>query len=227
MAKHSARRPSLGSGKADKTESIRRKIMQSVVAQVPFDGWTAEAFARGVEQAGIDRGVADLHFPGGIRDVIDLFNAMIDAAMQEKISAEPGFARLKVREKVAFGVRARLEALAPYREAMRRLVYWYAMPLHVPLGVRRLYRTVDLIWRAAGDASTDFNFYTKRGLLAGVLKTTMLFWFDDVSPGNRETWAFLDRRIAEVLKAGKTISLMKEWKPAEIFEMIRKRKFGV
>jgi ubiquinone biosynthesis protein COQ9 len=79
------------------------------------------------------------------------------------------------------------------------------------------------MWRAAGDASTDFNFYTKRMLLAGVLKATILFWLDDATPGCAASWEFLDRRIGEVLKIGKTISLAKEWKPAEVFDMLRQK----
>jgi len=209
--------------KAATKDSTRHKILQSVLAQVPFDGWTEAAYARGIEQSGIAHGEADLLLPGGVRDVIDLFGAMADQAMQTKIDDEPGFTRLRVREKIAFAVRARLEALTPHREAMRRLLYWYAMPLHAPLGLRRLYKSVDLMWRAAGDISTDFNFYTKRALLAGVLKTTVLFWLDDDTPGCSASWEFLDRRIGEVLKVGKTISLMKEWKPTEVFEMVRKR----
>ena len=62
-----------------------------------------------------------------------------------------------------------------------------------------MYRSVDLMWRAAGDTATDFNFYTKRGLLAGVYGSTILFWLDDGSEGYAESWAFLDRRIADVM----------------------------
>ena len=199
------------------------KILQSVLAQVPFDGWTETAYARGVKSSGFSRGEADLMFPGGARDVIEFFGESADQAMQHRIDDEPGFTRLKVREKIAFAVRARLEYLTPHREAVRRMMFWYAMPLHAPLGLRRLYRIVDLMWCDAGDAATDFNFYTKRILLAGVLKTTMLYWFDDESEDCEKTWAFLDRRIGDVLKVGKTISLMKEWKPREIVEMVRKR----
>jgi len=178
----------------------RQKILEAVLAQVPFDGWTDMAYARGVKQSGLNKGHADLQFPGGIRDIIDLFGANADDAMLARIKAEPGFTRLRVREKIAFAVRARLEYQMPHREAVRRLMYWYALPLHAPLGMRRLYKTVDLMWREAGDNSTDFNFYTKRGLLAGVLKTTMLFWFDDESEKCEATWAFLDRRIADAMQ---------------------------
>lgn len=197
--------------------------MDAVAQQVPFDGWTESAYARGLEQMGVSRGEANLLIPNGLRGVIDLFGDAADAAMRARIDNEPGFARMRVRDKITFAVRARLEFLTPQREAMRRLLYWYGMPLHLPLGLKRLYKTVDSMWRAAGDTSTDFNFYTKRALLAGVLKTTMLVWLDDETPGCAKSWAFLDRRIGDVMKAGKTISLMKEWKPGEVAEMVKAR----
>ena len=216
---HKRAQPSNAAG----CESMRRKILHAVLAEVPFDGWTEAAYSRALKQAGISRGEADLLFAAGLRDVIDAFGDWADRAMQEKIDAEPGFERFKVRDKITFAVRAKLEALTPHREAVRRLMFWYAMPLHAPLGAKRLYKTVDLMWRAAGDASTDFNFYTKRGLLAGVLKTTMLFWFDDESPDCRASWDFLDRRIGEVLKVGKAISLAKEWTPSEFIGFVKGR----
>ena len=199
------------------------RILKAMLAEVPFDGWTAAAYGRALDQAKVSRGEADLILPQGIRDVIDLFGVMADSAMMTVIEETPGFNRMRVRDKVTLGVRARLEALTPYREAVRRMMYWYAMPMHLPLGIRRLYRTVDLVWRAAGDTATDFNFYTKRALLAGVIKATVFFWLDDSSEACADSWAFLDRRIAEVLKLGKTIALAREWKPDEIMSFIRTR----
>jgi ubiquinone biosynthesis protein COQ9 len=99
-------------------------------------------------------------------------------------------------------VRARLEQLAPHREAVRRALSYLALPQNAALGAKCLYRTVDAIWYAAGDTATDYNFYTKRLLLAGVYSSTVLFWLNDKSEGYAETWAFLDRRIAEVVKLG-------------------------
>jgi len=54
-----------------------------------------------------------------------------------------------------------------------------------------------LVW--AGDTATDFNFYTKRLLLSGVLGSTTLYWLEDRSPGGVDTHGFLDRRLADVL----------------------------
>ena len=39
-------------------------------------------------------------------------------------------------------------------------------------------------------------------LLAGVYGATLLFWLNDESEGHAKTWAFLDRRLAEVIKFG-------------------------
>jgi ubiquinone biosynthesis protein COQ9 len=74
------------------------------------------------------------------------------------------------------------------------------------LATRLLYRTVDAMWYAAGDTSTDYNFYSKRALLAGVYAATLLCWLNDNSDGFSATWAFLDRRIAEVLRAPKAMA---------------------
>ena len=80
------------------------------------------------------------------------------------------------------------------------------MPQHALDGATCVYRTVDTIWRAVGDTSADFNFYTKRALLAGVYTTTMLYWFGDTSEDAEETWKFLDRRIADVMQIEKVKS---------------------
>lgn len=201
----------------------RQRVLDAILQQVPFDGWTNAAYQRAVKLAGLTPGDADLLFPQGVRDLIELFGFMADEAMHKSIKDEPGFVRLRVRDRIMFAVRAKLEFWQPHREAVRRMMYWYALPFHLPLGMKRLYKTVDVMWRAAGDTATDFNFYTKRVLLAGVLKTTILFWLDDETPGCEASWDFLDRRIGDVMKMGKTISLMKEWKPAEIMEMVKSK----
>ncbi len=86
---------------------------------------------------------------------------------------------------------------------MRRAVTLLALPLSGTTGPHALYRTVDAIWRAIGDTSTDFNFYTKRALLAGVYSTVTISWFGDESEDYDDTWAFLDRRIADVMQIEK------------------------
>jgi len=201
--------------------ALRQHVLESILTQAPFDGWTETTYANALKQTGATRTEVDKLFPNGLRDIVEFFGEQTDSAMLECIDEEHGFERLRVRDKITFAVRARLEILTPHREAMRRLMIWYALPHHMPLGIRRITKITDLIWKAAGDTATDYNFYTKRILLAGVLKATTLFWLSDETSGNQATWDFLDRRIGDVMKLGKSISLLKEFKPAEIVDLVR------
>ena len=79
---------------------------------------------------------------------------------------------MKIRERIATAVKTRLAVLKPHKEAARRAAAFLSLPMHAALGAKLVYRTVDAMWRAAGDTSTDFNFYTKRGILAGVYGST-------------------------------------------------------
>ena len=117
-------------------------------------------------------------------------------ATLEEMDLEP----MKVRERVALAVRLRLSALSPHRETVRRTLSYLSLPSNFSIGVRAMYRTVDSIWYAVGDKSADFSFYTKRALLAGVISATTLFWINDKSEDSADSWKFLDRRIADVLK---------------------------
>jgi ubiquinone biosynthesis protein COQ9 len=181
--------------------AMREKLMLAVLGHVPFDGWTVTALNAGAKDVELPEGNVARLFPGGPADVIALFSAWADARMVEAMGAADA-AALRLHERVALGVRARLIALMPYREAARRAATSLALPSHAPLAARLLYRTVDTIWRAAGDRPTDFSYYTKRAILAGVYTATLLHWFDDRSENSVATWGFLDRRLADVGRLG-------------------------
>lgn len=185
-------------------EKLRATLMQAALNHVAFDGWTQKAILAGAEEAGIDRLAAMNAFPGGASELIEAFSAWADQEMLLALERQD-LAGMRVSERVAAGVRLRLELLAPHREAVRRGLAFLGRPAAGPLGLKCLYRTVDAIWYAAGDTATDYNFYTKRMLLAGVYSSTLLYWLNDQSEDHAETWAFLDRRIADVLKIGGTV----------------------
>ncbi len=182
-------------------EKTRARLLKAALAHVAFDGWTGTALAAGAADLGLDPAAAANAFSGGPAELIEYFSAGTDRRMLAELEKR-GLADLRVRDRVAMGVRVRLGLLEPHREAVRRGLSFLALPRNVPLGVKCVYRTVDAIWHAAGDTSTDYNFYSKRLLLAGVYSTTLLVWLDDRSEGSAETWTFLDRRIDEVLKVG-------------------------
>ena len=184
-------------------EQTRQKLIEASLPHVAFDGWTLAAIRAGAADAGIAEVEARNAFPGGPAELLEAFSREIDRHMLVELEKRD-LAEMRVRDRIYTGVRVRLELLAPHREAIQRALSFLALPIHAPLASQCLYRTVDAIWHAAGDTSTDYNFYTKRLLLSGVYSSTVLFWLNDRSEGQAETWAFLDRRIDDALRLGGT-----------------------
>ena len=185
-------------------DADRVALLEAILSHAAFDGWSQTAFDAGAREAGIPADRALNAFPGGMAEVLAFHNEIADRLMLEDM-AKANVAEMRVRDRVTFGVKTRLQRHVRHREAIKSACSFLAMPLNAALALKLLYRTVDAIWYAAGDNATDFNFYTKRGLLAGVYSATLLYWLNDRSPDCADTWAFLDRRIEEVMQVPKLL----------------------
>ena len=179
-------------------EQLRRTIALAVGENAVFDGWTAKAVDSAAMQLGLDPVQARLAMPKTAAAMIDTYIQEVDRALEAYFTPKR-LSGMKIREKIRSLVWHRLEIMGPAREAVRRGLAILAMPQNVPQGIRTSWRTADLMWRIAGDTSTDFNHYTKRMTLGAVYGSTLLIWLDDQSEGWAETAAFLDRRIDDVM----------------------------
>jgi len=180
-------------------EAVRARLALAVGEHAVFDGWTDKAVDAAAAQLGVDQAVARLAFPKDQPGKIDAYIAAVDAAMAAHFTPEV-IAALKVRERIRELVWFRLQAMGPAREAVRSALAILAMPQNAILGLQIGWRSADLMWRLAGDSATDFNHYTKRLTLSALYAATLLAWIDDQSEGWTETSAFLDRRIADVMR---------------------------
>jgi len=183
-------------------EKLRQRLALAVGEHAVFDGWTSAAVDAAADQLGIDRAQARLAMPKTQAAMVDVYIQAVDRALEEYFTPKR-LAQMKIRDKIRALIWKRLEIMAPAREAVRRGLAILAMPHNLPLGMRIGWRTADLMWRIAGDTSTDFNHYTKRTMLGGVYASTLLVWLDDSSDGLSDTAAFLDRRIDDVMKIEK------------------------
>jgi len=187
----------------DKTPlELRDELVKAVLPHVPFDGWSMDALRAAARDLDADFGVAKLSFPGGTSELME---AYLDLELREFEEAlqKRGLDNLKIREKITTAVRLRLEMAEPHKEASIRAARFLSLPRNSGLAAKHLWRTVDIMWRAAGDVATDFNHYSKRLILSGVYSSTFLYWLNDNSEGHEDTWAFLDRRISDVMQIEK------------------------
>ena len=179
-------------------EQLRRRLALSVGENAVFDGWTRHAVDSAAGRLGVDPVQARLAFPKNQAAMIDCYIQEVDRALEASFSRGQ-LAKMKIRERIRALVWRRLEIMGDAREAVRRGLAILAMPQNLPLALRISWRTSDLMWRLAGDTSTDFNHYTKRMTLGAVYGSTLLAWLDDQSEGWTEAAAFLDRRIDDVM----------------------------
>jgi len=192
-------------------QDIKDKILLAALEDVPFDGWTWNIVQDASEKAGFDRNMADAVFADKIEGVLAHFSDWADRQMMAALeSVNPD--DLKIRDRVKTGVEKRIEVLSPHKESTRAASAYWMHPLRKKTAAKHVWKTADLIWNWAGDTTTDYNHYTERFLLSGVITTTFLFWLNDKSQDNDKVFQFLDRRIENVLAIGKVTGRLKKIK---------------
>ena len=180
-------------------DELRAALAPLLPANAVFDGWSDKALAMAASELGVPEGRARLCFPGGAVDMIDAWFDAIDIAMAKAYPLER-IEKLKIRERIRDLVLYRIEVVNPHKEALRRALAILAQPQNAMAGAKLAWRSADRMWRIAGDRSTDFNHYSKRGILSALYTSTMLVFLDDESEGLTGTRGFLDRRIDDVMR---------------------------
>jgi ubiquinone biosynthesis protein COQ9 len=174
-------------------------VVAAALPHVPFDGWSDRTLSEAVADAGVDPGLARLAFPRGGVDLALAFHRQRDAELAADLETAD-LLGLRFRDRVAYAIMRRLELVAGEREAVRRGAALFALPHHAADGARAIWRTADTIWKALGDESRDFNWYSKRATLSAVYSASVLYWLGDETPGASATREFVGRRIDDVMR---------------------------
>lgn len=173
-----------------------KRLVEAALPHVVFEGWSDAALKEAIAESGVAPGLAHALLPRGGVDLALAYHRLGNEAMRTALAASD-LTTMRFRDRVAHAVRLRLETAD--REAVRRGTALFALPNHAGDGARAIWGTADAIWTALGDTSTDVNWYSKRATLSAVYASTVLYWLGDDSEAHEATWAFLDRRIGNVM----------------------------
>jgi ubiquinone biosynthesis protein COQ9 len=188
---------------AETLEQLRRELAPGIAGAAAFDGWSEAAVRVAAQSAGVVPELALLAFEqadGSLAmAMIAAWIGSIDESMAVALPVE-ALAGLPVRERMGRLIRFRLDALGGCEEALRRALAILAMPRNLVAAARLGWGSADAMWRLAGDTAADYNHYTKRATLAAIYAATLAVFAGDTSEGKAETLAFLDRRIAGVMR---------------------------
>ena len=195
-------KPAAPDAKASETRTdagLKIAVLEAALPHAAFDGFTDKVLEEAGKAAGLTKAELARLFPEGPLSLIEVYSDAVDAEMDERLKAMD-LPAMKIRARITEAVKTRLAILKRHKEAARRAAAMLSLPMHATLGARLMYRSVDAMWRAAGDTATDFNFYTKRGILAGVYGATLVRWFADTSADEAATNEFLAARIENVMQ---------------------------
>ena len=131
---------------------------------------------------------------------------------------------MKIRARITEAVWQRVLVDSAHIEAARRAAGYLSVPGRQKLAADLLFQTAHHMWRWAGDTATDYNYYSKRLILSGVIASTRLYWFDDDSEDFGKTRAFLERRIENVMQFEKVKAQARGW--SKKFTAIKRRLTG-
>ena len=196
----------------DWADRMEQAVLDAAVRLAPQQGWNAAMVRAACAANDLSRGDEELLLPNGARDLAALLSRRHDArALAELATVEAK--SLKMRERIARAVSARMEAGAADLEATRRCAAFLALPLNADLGLKLAWESADHLWHWAGDTATDWNHYSKRTILSGILIPALTMrWFD----GREAAEAFVARRIENVMS-------FEKWKAGKDFDAPFKR----
>lgn len=183
---------------------MEQSVLDAALRHAPALGWSRSLVRRACEDNGLSLGDEELLLPNGPRDLAALLSRRHDDRAMAVLS-ELDVASLKIRERIARAVSARLEAGAAHLDAAKRCAAFLALPTNADLGLKLAWESADLLWNWAGDTATDWNHYSKRTILSGILIPALTMRLFD---GKEAADAFVSRRIDNVMtfekwKAGK------------------------
>ena len=193
--------------KPDWADLTEQRLLDAAIPCAADLGFSPALLAAAGEACELSGGDVGLLLPNGPADLVALLSRRHDAAAMQTLS-ELDAGALKIREKIAQGVSARMEAAAADLEASKRAAGFLTLPQNLSLAARLTWESADQIWRWAGDVATDENHYSKRAILSGILAPAMTMRLFD---GREPAEAFVAARIENVMafekwKAGVKVS---------------------
>jgi ubiquinone biosynthesis protein COQ9 len=187
---------------------VCKRWLETILSACP-PSWSEDALELARVRAGLTRLEAHAAAPNGAIDLMDAWFEQADRSTLEALSHCPNDTKLRARATLA--IRTNIESLAS-KQALRSALLLLARPQNLRRSLKMSWRFSDLVWRAVGDRTEGFGFYSKRTILLGVRSSTLAFWLNDQSKDSLATWSFLDRRIENVMQIGKLKAVFKRFR---------------
>lgn len=177
-------------------ETKKNALFNSISKLLNSMHWSITLINEAEKQNKLDTNYHKLLFPGGIVQVVQEFENWLDTEMLGTLNKleKPK----KIREQIALALETRIINLVPKNVILKNSSF-FLVPSNILAGNESACQTCDLIWKYAGDKSTDFNYYTKRGLLLPVYLSAKAFYVADNSKDHEKTKEFIKNALDNII----------------------------
>ncbi|MFK7973805.1 MAG: COQ9 family protein [Rickettsiaceae bacterium] len=200
-----------------KHQKLKIMFFQKLLASLETNNWS-ERIIKDIElELDVTLGYYHILFPNGLLEIVSSFEEWLDHNMIEQLKTitRP----TKIRDQIALALVTRIINISAKNVALNTCSFLW-LPSNIAAGFKINGRTCDVIWRYAGDKSTDFNYYSKRGLLLGVYKAAQAFYFVDNSRNHQDTVHFIKNSLDRIINIASLKSKIK-WPNKEDVPIIR------
>ena len=177
--------------------SERSKILNISKKYIVKHGWNEKSFLQVCYHSTFTKEEIISLFPDKHISLLEFYLDSLNSQMTE-LSKNLDLVNLKTHQKIRELILLRLRKNQNEKELIERTFFTLLLPNNALISTKSLYKTVDQIWFLAKDKSTDFNFYTKRAILAAVYSTTLFYWLKNDNMDKVEL--FLDKQLKKVSK---------------------------
>jgi len=157
---------------------IRSEVLQTSKNIIEKNGWNENLFFLISQNCNYKEHEINTLFPNGYESLLTLYLTEINEKMTEK-SKSLNLIRLKIHERIKALMTIRLNIMKNEKKLISKTFLYLLLPHNFKIASQNLYKTVDQIWFLSGDNSTDFNFYSKRAILASIYTTTLLHFINN------------------------------------------------
>ena len=181
---------------AGKHAGCRYKFFEEFAKALEFNSRMDKTTSTAEQKCNFAKGYHYVLFPAGVGQIMQEFEAWQDSQMLANLDTleRPS----KIREMVALALEVRIMKILS-KNALLNANGFFTIPSNLLSGSKVAYKTCDFIWKYAGDKSSDFNHYTKRGLLFSVYQSSKLFYFADNSTDHKNTKEFIKNALDNIV----------------------------
>ena len=176
------------------------KILEASKKILMIRSWDEKSLSLISKKTNISANEINLLFPNAFFDLIIFSLDQINIELERKFQTY-NILRFPLHLRIKKILMHKFNLMNKNKKFYNKIFFNLLLPSKNQFKLKQLYKSVDIIWYIAADNSTDFNFYTKRMILAGIYIRLMLFFFNNNDLIKLEE--LLDKDLKRVLKIPK------------------------